>query len=398
MTPAAVDISPILQVMLAGAGVAAIALVWLWLRTRRDRSRHWLRAATVLTLFLTFDLILFGAFTRLSDSGLGCPDWPGCYGSASPVGAKAEIHAAQSAMPSGPVTHGKAWVEMVHRYLATGVGALILILTVASWRERLRRGVQADTPSPWWPTWTLLWVCVQGAFGAFTVTMRLFPAIVTLHLLGGLLLLVLLAIQVAHRWRASDDGAQPVQVDMLTRGGLLLVAVLLAVQLVLGGWVSTNYAVLACTDFPTCQASWWPDMRFDQGFQVWRDLGLTPGGEAISFAALTAIHYVHRLMAYLVLSALGLLAWRLSRFDGLRRVSRWIAALAAIQLATGLSNVVLDWPLIAALLHTAGAAALVVCLTWAICTSRAGAPVQLARRNPHTAGANGAGRGVRGAR
>ncbi|MEP6970773.1 MAG: COX15/CtaA family protein, partial [Betaproteobacteria bacterium] len=182
------------------------------------------------------------------------------------------------------------------------------------------------------------------------------------------------------------------------RRGLWAVAALAILQIALGGWVSTNYAVLACTDFPTCQASWWPDMRFDQGFQVWRDLGLTPGGEAISFAALTAIHYVHRLMAYLVLSALGLLAWRLSRFDGLRRVSRWIAALAAIQLATGLSNVVLDWPLIAALLHTAGAAALVVCLTWAICTSRAGAPVQLARRNPHTAGANGAGRGVRGAR
>ena len=394
MPAAAVDLSPILQVMLAGAGVAAIALVGLWLRTRRDASRQWLRAATLLTLFLTFDLVLFGAFTRLSDSGLGCPDWPGCYGSASPVGAKAEIHAAQTAMPSGPVTHGKAWVEMVHRYLATGVGALILILTVASWRQHLRRTAGPGALSPWWPTWTLVWVCIQGAFGAFTVTMRLFPAIVTLHLLGGLLLLVLLAAQVARQSRASGEDAPSVAVDSMTRAGMLLVAALLAIQLALGGWVSTNYAVLACTDFPTCQGSWWPAMRFDQGFQVWRDLGMTSSGDALSFAALTAIHYMHRLMAYVVLSALAWLAWRLWRLDGMRKLSRWIAALAAMQLATGLSNVVLDWPLIAALLHTGGAAALVVCLTWAICSSHAGVPVRQAGRQSRAARVNDAVRGV----
>ena len=398
MAQASVDLAPILQVMLAGVLVAAIALAWVWLRTPRNGSRHWLRSVTLLTLFLTFDLVLFGAFTRLSDSGLGCPDWPGCYGNASPVGAKAQIHAAQSAMPSGPVTHGKAWIEMVHRYLATGVGALILILTVASWRQHLRRTAPSDGPGPWWPTVTLLWVCVQGAFGAFTVTMRLFPAIVTLHLLGGVLLLVLLTNQVARQWAGSDGAARPVQIDRMTHVGLLLAAALLAIQLALGGWVSTNYAVLACTGFPTCQGSWWPEMRFDQGFQIWRELGMTSTGETLSFAALTAIHYVHRLMAYVVLAALGLLAWRLSRFDGLHKVSRWIAALAAMQLATGLSNVVLDWPLIAALLHTGGAAALVVCLTWAICTSRVGVHVQLARRRPSAVGADDAARGARGAR
>src|SRR5690606_36014966 len=131
----------------------------------------------VLTLFLTFDLVLFGAFTRLTDSGLGCPDWPGCYGSASPIGARAEIAAAQEAMPTGPVTHGKAWVEMVHRYLASGVGVLIIALTVLAWRERarLRRaGAQGHGLglNPWWPTATLVWVCLQGAFGALTVTMK----------------------------------------------------------------------------------------------------------------------------------------------------------------------------------------------------------------------------------
>ena len=370
MAPAAVNLSPVLQVMLAGAVLACIALAWLWFRTRRDSPRHWLRAATVLTLFLTFDLIVFGAFTRLSDSGLGCPDWPGCYGNASPAGAKVEIHAAQSAMPGGPVTHGKAWIEMVHRYLATGVGALILILTLAGWRLRRRAAPGVHTPSPWWPTWTLVWVCVQGAFGAFTVTMKLFPAIVTLHLLGGLLLLVLLALQVDAQGRVLAGVAPKVRVDTLTRTALIGTAVLLAVQVALGGWVSTNYAVLACTDFPACQGSWWPEMRFDQGFQIWRELGMTAGGEHLSFAALTAIHYVHRLMAYVVLLALGLLAWRLSAFDGLRKWARWIAALAVLQLATGLSNVVLDWPLPAALLHTGGAAALVLCLTWAICASR----------------------------
>ena len=367
--PAAVDLAPILQILLAGAALAAIALAWLQLRARKQSPAHWLRAVTVLTLFLTFDLVLFGAFTRLTDSGLGCPDWPGCYGSASPVGAHADISAAQAAMPSGPVTHHKAWIEMVHRYMATGVGALILVLTVLAWRQWRRAGPGASTLNPWWPTATLAWVCVQGAFGALTVTMKLFPAIVTLHLLGGLLLLALLALQSQWQTRALA-GTPPVSVDAGTRVFLLLASGLLVLQLALGGWVSTNYAVLACTDFPTCQGSWWPAMRFDQGFEIWRSLGMTGEGTAISFAALTAIHYAHRLMAYVVLAVLALLAWRLARIDGLRRLARWIGGLAALQLATGLGNVVLGWPLIAALLHTGGAAALVVVITWAMASTR----------------------------
>ncbi|MCZ4315893.1 COX15/CtaA family protein [Comamonadaceae bacterium G21597-S1] len=367
--PAAVDLAPILQILLAGAALAAIALAWLQLRARKQSPAHWLRAVTVLTLFLTFDLVLFGAFTRLTDSGLGCPDWPGCYGSASPVGAHADISAAQAAMPSGPVTHHKAWIEMVHRYMATGVGALILVLTVLAWRQWRRAGPGASTLNPWWPTATLAWVCVQGAFGALTVTMKLFPAIVTLHLLGGLLLLALLAMQSQWQTRALA-GTPPVSVDAGTRVFLLLASGLLVLQLALGGWVSTNYAVLACTDFPTCQGSWWPAMRFDEGFEIWRSLGMTGEGTVISFAALTAIHYAHRLMAYAVLVVLALLAWRLARIDGLRRLARWIGGLAALQLATGLGNVVLGWPLIAALLHTGGAAALVVVITWAMASTR----------------------------
>jgi cytochrome c oxidase assembly protein subunit 15 len=364
------DLSPLARMMFVGALLALGPLAWVWLRNRRATARRRLHALTLLTLFLTFDLVLFGAFTRLTDSGLGCPDWPGCYGNASPIGAAAPIAAAQSALPSGPVTHSKAWVEMIHRYLATSVGVLILVLAVTSWVAWLRRGRQAGAPmSPWWPTLTLLWVCLQGAFGALTVTMKLFPAIVTLHLLGGLVLLALLCLQVLKSAQ-RETGLAPVAIAPGLRWLLVLSFVLLLLQVALGGWVSTNYAVLACSDFPQCQNRWWPVMNFQQGFELWRGLGLTGAGEPISFAALTAIHYVHRLMAFVVLSLLGTLAWRLNRAAALRTPSRWLAALTGLQLATGLSNVVLDWPLVAAVLHTGGAGALVVVLTWAMVASR----------------------------
>jgi len=144
---------------------------------------------------------------------------------------------------------------------------------------------------------------------------------------------------------------------------------LVVVQSALGAWVSTNYAVLACSEFPMCQASWWPDMNFTQGFALWRDLGMTPDGQHISFAALTAIHYVHRLMAYAVLPLLAALAWRMKSVDAWRRPARWLATLTLLQFLTGLSNVVLGWPLVAAVSHTGGAAALVVVLTWAMATA-----------------------------
>jgi cytochrome c oxidase assembly protein subunit 15 len=141
-------------------------------------------------------------------------------------------------------------------------------------------------------------------------------------------------------------------------------------QATLGGWVSTNYAVLACTDFPKCQNSWWPLMDFRQGFEIWRELGLTSAGQPINFEALTAIHIAHRLLAVLVLALLGVLAWQLKRWPALRRPALWIAGLAALQLATGLSNVLLGWPLLGAVLHTGGAGALLLALTWSMTLSR----------------------------
>jgi cytochrome c oxidase assembly protein subunit 15 len=367
-TPALYDFSPALHVMLMGIAVATGPLAWMWSRHLKGGAARRLQALTVLTLFLTFDLVLFGAFTRLTDSGLGCPDWPGCYGNASPIGAASQISAAQAQMPTGPVTHTKAWIEMIHRYLATGVGVSIITLLAATWYER-KRGAAV---SPAWPAVTLAWVCVQGAFGAFTVTLKLLPAIVTLHLLGGMVLLALLVRQ-AVAYEHARAGMQRVAIAPGLRAGLLACLALLWLQVALGGWVSTNYAVLACSEIPKCQGSWWPAMNFEQAFELWRPLGMTAGGEHIDFAALTAIHYTHRLVAYTVFVAIALLAWRMGRAGVLTRQVRWLVGIALLQFATGLSNVVLDWPLASAVLHTGGAAALIGVLTWAACESRASA-------------------------
>ena len=346
---------------LLGLLLASGPLLWLHLRQRGATAQTRLRALTVLTLFLCFDLVMFGAFTRLTDSGLGCPDWPGCYGSASPVGASQHIEAAQSAMPTGPVTHGKAWVEMIHRYVASAVGVLILALCIMTWRlsVQARRTRQLLALSPWWATATLVWVCVQGAFGAFTVTMKLFPAIVSMHLLGGIVLLMLLTVQA----NAYEPKALGMSAGLRRATWLMLVLSLL--QIALGAWVSTNYAVLACNDFPTCQGQWWPDTDFQHGFTLWRELGVGMDGNWLSFAALTAIHMTHRLGALVVLPGLSWLAYALwtSRDPHHRPWARRLLLLAALQLLTGLSNVVLGWPLVAAVAHTGGAAALSIVLT-----------------------------------
>jgi cytochrome c oxidase assembly protein subunit 15 len=359
------DLGPVLHLLVMGALIAMVPLCWVWLRNPRASTTRRVQLLTLVTLFLTFDLVLFGAFTRLTDSGLGCPDWPGCYGYLSPVGAHANIAAEQSQMPSGPVTHTKAWIEMVHRYMATVVGGLILTLAAFSWARRWGSGGNSRIALP---TFTLVWVCVQGAFGALTVTMKLFPLIVTLHLLGALVLLALLTLQV-QRDRLQSGAVLP---SNMTQGLFMATAVgllMLFVQVLLGGWVSTNYAVLACNTFPQCQGSWWPLMDFEQGFTLWRHLGQTAQGDSLTFEALTAIHYVHRLTAYVVLAYLTWLALRLRRVAELP--AKLLLCLLLLQFLTGLSNVVLDWPLVAAVLHTGGAAAMVVVLVWLLTGARA---------------------------
>ena len=370
------NLSPVGHLLIMGALLALGPLTWVWLRHRHQSPGHRVRQLTLLTLFLTFDLVMFGAFTRLTDSGLGCPDWPGCYGHASPVGAGAQIAAEQARLPTGPVTEVKAWIEMLHRYFATAVGVLILTLAIDAWWPR-RSAEPAARPSRGLATLTLLWVMLQGAFGALTVTMKLFPAIVTLHLLGGLILLVLLTCQAVAQSR-SLGLTTSVTISSAVRRGLWAGTALLLVQVVLGGWVSTNYAVLACSDFPMCQDSWWPRMNFSAGFELWRPLGVLGNGQAIPFEGLTAIHYTHRLMAYVVLLVLGGLALAM-RQQGLRTPARWLKGLLLLQLLTGVSNVVLDWPLLAAVLHTGGAAALLVTLTWSLAMSRTEPQATLSR-------------------
>ncbi len=354
------DLSPVLRMALVVALLACVPLGWLWLRQRGASAPARLRGLTLLALFLTFDLIVFGAFTRLTDSGLGCPDWPGCYGHASPVGASGAIAAEEAAVPSGAVTHLKAWIEMIHRYLAAAVGLLIVVLAVQSWRAP-RAGTSV---SPWWATATLLWVCAQGAFGAWTVTLKLYPAIVTLHLLGGVGLLALLAMQARLLDGPRFDPDSRALLGPV--GGALL---LVLVQVALGGWVSANYAVLACGDFPTCQGRWWPPADFTGGFTVLRPLGRGADGDFLPFAALTAIHLAHRIGAMVVFTAVGALAFVMRRNPdpGLRRWALAMAAVLAWQLVSGLANVVLGWPIAAALAHSAGAALLVAGLAalWA---------------------------------
>lgn len=341
-----VNLEPLARLLLLAALGAVLPLAWLWARHRHSPVPVRLAALTALTLFLTFDLIVFGAFTRLTDSGLGCPDWPGCYGEASPLAAHEDIAAAQAAQPHGPVTFSKAWIEMIHRYLASVVGALIVVMAAVSVARR------RELPhSLAWPLATLVWVIVQGLFGKYTVTLKLYPAVVTMHLLGGMALLALLVVQhEAYRDR-------PLPLSPALRRGALAVAALLAVQIALGGWVSTNYAVLACSGFPTCNGQWWPEMDAGHGFTLLRELGRAGHGDYLPFPALVAIHMAHRVFAAVLLVAAGLLAWRLWRTGGAARgYGLALAALMAAQTASGLSNVVLGWPLLAALSHSAGAA------------------------------------------
>jgi cytochrome c oxidase assembly protein subunit 15 len=365
---ALINVAPIVKLALLALVLALGPLTWVWLKHRNADVPQRVRQLTIFTLFLTFDLILFGSFTRLTDSGLGCPDWPGCYGHASPLGAKEAIAQAQAAMPTGPVTWSKAWIEMIHRYLAMMVGVLILTLAVFSWRtERTLWG---------WPTLSLIWVCVQGAFGALTVTMKLFPAIVSMHLLGGMLLAVFLTLQlVRQRHSPWTETRRPLPTLVYV---LVVVTILfLVVQILLGAWVSSNYAVMACNTYPDCQGTWWPDMNFDKGFELWRPLGVDAAGAALPFQALTAIHMVHRWHAVWVVLLLLMVAVSL-RTHNFKPQALMLAGLVVLQFITGVSNAVLGWPMMAALLHTGAAVSMLVLLSWVLGVTQALNPKQIA--------------------
>lgn len=344
-------------IQLASIGILAamLPLTVVWVSGDPDKYRK----LVWITLFLTFDLIMFGAFTRLTDSGLGCPDWPGCYGQADPMRAHADIHAAEAAMPTGPVTFMKAWIEMIHRYLAMAIGVLIIALMVIAWRKWWQSRRSETRFSPSFPTALFGFVCLQGAFGAWTVTMKLQPIIVTTHLLLGMGLLALLT------WFGARQ-ANHQRVSRMARTlhlPAVLAAILLTAQIALGGWVSSNYATLACTDFPLCQGMLLPAMDFTHGFALWRDLGKTSGGEFLPFAALTAIHFTHRVFAFAVIALVVWVGIKALKIDGLYKTARWLLAGITLQFATGVLTVFLDFPLALAVIHNGGAAFLVLLLT-----------------------------------
>ncbi|CAN5892700.1 COX15/CtaA family protein [soil metagenome] len=340
-----------MQLLFTGLLVALLPLSVVWVS--RDSNKY--SKLIGVTVFLTLDLIIFGAFTRLTDSGLGCPDWPGCYGQANPMLSHHAITAAQNLMPGGPVSVQKAWIEMIHRYLAMCVGVLIVAQTIIAWWQRKKL-----PHSPWLATGLFFFVCLQGAFGAWTVTLKLQPVIVTTHLLLGMSLLGLLSwswlreVVTTKTSRSADS-----QLIRLATVALIL----LAVQIALGGWVSTNYAALACTDYPLCHGLLIPEMDFKHGFSLWRQLGQTVDGQYLPFPALVAIHWVHRSFAWVVIIMVTWAAFQARKNSDYSVIGNRILIVIFLQLLSGVSTVYFSWPLLIAVLHNAGAALLVLLLS-----------------------------------
>ncbi|AUH53398.1 heme A synthase [Chromobacterium sp. ATCC 53434] len=314
-------------------------------------------------LLLAVVVVPFGAYVRLSHAGLGCPDWPGCYGQISPAHAADSIAQAQSLAPDGPVSLGKAWREMAHRYLAGSLGLLILLIGWRAWREKRQR----------LPAGLLLaTVALQGTLGMLTVTLVLKPVIVTSHLLGGMAVLQILA------WMALAPGLTPVRASAALPRLAGLLASALVLQLALGGWVSSNYAALACQGFPACNGQSWPELRFDRAFHLLRELGESPDGGLLDFASLVTIHWLHRLGALAVSLLLCSVLWLGWREAALRPHLGCLAAAWLLQIGLGVANVLLQLPLPLAVAHNAGAALLL--MTALLLRSRLRAPAAARRR------------------
>ncbi len=304
-------------------------------------------------LLLAFVVVSMGAWVRLSDAGLGCPDWPGCYGQLIGVPEAAHEVTRAEATFGKPVEAPKAWKEMIHRYAAGTLGLCILGLAVLAWRQRARR-------RPWLELTLLAVVIGQALLGMLTVTKLLKPVIVTSHLLGGMTTLALLALLWLRRRRPARPAATSAGLRLLAAGALLAVLV----QIALGGWVSSNYAAAICADFPTCQGSWWPEMDTHHAFTLDRELGATASGALLPGAALTAIHFTHRLFAGVVLIVVGSLGVLLCRQPLLRRHGMALLAALTLQIGLGIANVLLQLPLPLAVAHNTGAA-LLLCVTLA---------------------------------
>ena len=317
-------------------------------------------AATV----LAFGVVMLGAYVRLSQAGLGCPDWPGCYGH---VSVPTEATAKAELLASRPLEPARAWKEMIHRYFVGGLGTLILVLAVWAWLKRKEPGQPVILP-----LLLLNLVVFQALLGMWTVTLLLFPPVVTAHLLGGLAtftLLLLLVLQSGGYLRLGGEA---------TRGLRALAALGLAAlvcQITLGGWVSSNYAAITCPDFPTCRGSFWPPMDFAAGFS-WHGLGPDYQGGILADPARVAIHVAHRLGALTVFLALGGASlWTMLKGGNpaLKRLGALVGILLLAQIGLGISLVEFGWPLPLADLHNGVAALLLgatATLNWAVWAGR----------------------------
>lgn len=338
-------------------------------------SRHkfkgtsWVLMATMLCALV----VLLGAFTRLVDAGLGCPDWPGCYGHLTWPKSAESVAQAQALFPEAPVEHDKTWPEMVHRYAAGLLGLVILGLTLALWRWSRQSPAQAYPR--WHATGLLALVVLQAAFGMWTVTLKLWPQVVTAHLLGGFTtfsLLWLLYLRLQNRpWSLSTNNHRRL-VAMRPLTGLALILVVL--QIALGGWTSANYAALACTDFPQCHQQWWPAMDFTRAFNLAQGVGPNYLGGLLEGEARTAIHMSHRIGALLVTLVLLVTLKRLWQIPqtSVRRLALAIGGLLVLQLGLGMTNVLASLPLVVAVAHNGVGALLLlslVTLTYRSCTA-----------------------------
>ncbi|WP_196158919.1 heme A synthase [Reinekea sp. G2M2-21] len=309
--------------------------------------------AIIATLMAAIVVVL-GAFTRLVDAGLGCPDWPTCYGHFWAPQSAIEIAVANETFPEIPVDLDKTWPEMVHRYLASSLGLLIIGLVVVAVRQRKNAGQPFKLP-----LFLLAFVILQGAFGAWTVTLKLWPQVVTAHLLGGFTTFTLLAILSLRLsgLKFPRFSSLPLLNKPTKLAGLTLAVVIL--QVFLGGWTTSNYAALACPDFPTCQAQWWPETDFIKAFDFAHPVGPNYQGGHLELPARTAIHMMHRVGAIVVTLFTTVLAVSLFSI-GLRRWSLLLIVLLTAQVSLGISNIVFGLPLAVAVLHNLGGALLLI--------------------------------------
>ena len=314
-----------------------------------------MRVFNKLVLFatlITVCVVVLGAYVRLSDAGLGCPDWPGCYGTLTVPQSESAIAHAQATYPESPVEHGKAWKEMIHRYLAGALGLLVLAIFVQGWRKRSQIKV-----AKWLPAVLLALITFQAALGMWTVTLLLRPIIVSAHLIGGMSTLAILT-WITHRHLSAI--ASTIQLSQTTRFWIRGAIIVLFVQIFLGGWTSTNYAALACTDFPTCHGMWIPEMDFSNAFNWFRELGVGNDGKPLPLAAYTAIQWTHRIGALITFIYLGWLGLSLLRQSQLKKIAHIMLGLLVIQIVLGIANLVLHLPLALAVGHNMGAALLLI--------------------------------------